>query len=309
MPVRCTLMTLVLGGLLQGGFLQGLVGTILAQEPKRVTLNAIGETSVMVPAERLRVAIPLFAHALSSEDAIDVLRQRKTAAQERAIALGGIADSIRFGGIAIETNDPLRRGNFPVMPAGNDVEIDDLPTISTARADMVVDWKVPAADEEAVVSFAEMIVAELKNPDLTGKDERPEFSPRVEEYLKELQTQNMMYNQSGNRQDLQEIRYLFVATITPALIKGAVQGAFRDAQTKIDSMAQAGNIQNLSMNSLNTSSTRHVVTNYGPMGQRTRKDLLVPRDNEVASMVAGEIQFSAQVQMNYTGTIELPAAP
>lgn len=280
------------------------LGIVQAQDAPRISLSASGEKSVALTPQHLRVSIPLFAHALSADEAIELLRTRKQAAQERCQVLGSLPDSLRFGGVAIESFDMssnIRASVLQRMNAmGNAIDVEELPQIVTARVDLVVDWKLPTSDEESLVSFAETIMAGLKDPDITGREQRPEFSPRVEEVMEQIRSQTMAYSGQVNRQGSDEIRYLFVATVTPEKMSEALAGAVLEAKTRIEALSKAAELKMIAMVSMSSSTPRFVNTSYSPMRDRARRDLLVPNDNEVMSAIPGEMEYTAQVQMQYT---------
>ena len=275
------------------------------QEGTRVSINAPGNHVRSVRAERLRVAIPLFAHALTADEAIELLRSRKERAKERCQSLQADQESIQFSGLTVESFDLLRGNNFAVvqrMNGNNGLDITDLPQLVTARVDMVVEWQLPSADDESRLALTEQIVSSLREPDLTGKDERPEFAPRVEEALESARTQSMMYSSRSGGVSQDEIRYVFVALITPETIQEGFKAAVEDAKTSVTAMATAAGMQLGQMVSVSSnqsySSTSRSYSSVN--GSRPRRDVLVARQNEVVGDAIDELEYATRVHLQYT---------
>jgi hypothetical protein len=185
---------------------------------------------------------------------------------------------------------------------GNQIDIDELPVLVTVRADMTADWLLPeGADEEAVVGIVEKIVADLTESDVTGKDDRPEFSPSVEEALDVLQNQSRAYVSSMNRNDLDKIRYAFVATLTQDAQNVAIRGAYDDAKSQIESLAAAtGATVGKPMMVNSNSSLRYSSNVSQSYNGRVHIDVLQARENEVLSSMYSELAFSARVQVQFS---------
>ncbi len=280
---------------------------VLADEPQRISMSMSGEHTINLKAQRLRVVIPLFSHALSSDEAIEGLSMRKEEARERCLQLNADRDSIQFGGVFVDSNDIAGNNQFALIQRmnamGNQVDLEELPKVVTARIDLVCDWVLPDTEEEGLLGFAETISQSLREPDITGKEDRPEFSPRVEEALKQLRGQTTVFSSQSNRQDPDAIRYVFVAKYSKDDMRQAVQGATLEAQTRADAISEAMDFTTLTLLSMSTSiGNRYSSNSYINSGGRNRKDLLLPRDNEVTNPIAGELTYSVQVQMQYSGT-------
>jgi hypothetical protein len=285
-----------------------VVGSALhAQESPRVTLNAGGVRSLPVKAERVRIVVPLVANALTTDEAIELIRERKETARQRVLTLNAIEDSLHFGSVAVEDSQPASGTNLTAIRminglGNNGVDVDELPVVITVRTDMIVDWRLPEADEEAVLSFVEQIVAQLKDPDITGKDERPEFSPKVEEALKAIRSQSTQYTYSSNRVNPDAIRYIFVSKLSEPLMQEAIKGAFDDAQRQVTAMANAAGLTSSTLVSINHSQSQRwsgqsIATT---MGNRARPDMLIPHDDEVGAVFFGDLKYVAQVQLHYS---------
>lgn len=278
-----------------------------AEDTPRTVLSASGAFTTQLTPQRVRVAIPLYAHTLSSSDSLDLIRERKELAKQRVASLSCIADSIQFGGITVETSDAdarLNSSSLRILGAmGNDLDMEDLPVLVTARVDMTADWSVPSgADEEAVLGIVERIVADLKQQDITGKEARPDFSPKVEEALKQLQTQARSYVSSMNRTNLDEIRYAFVASPEQDQQSVAMQGAFADAKEQIDAIALAMGVTvgSPSMVNSNSSLRNNTSTVTHSYNGRNRVDILQAKENEILSDLYTGLTLSARVQVQYS---------
>jgi len=278
---------------------------LAAQEPQRMTLSSPGQHAVMGEAEKLRVAIPLFAHALTADEAIETLRKRKQTARERCLTLQADPDSIEYSGVTVEHSELLQNNSYAMLQRinnrnGNQLDLDELPTLITARVDMVIDWTLPDTDEEALVAFAEYLLRELKTPDITGEQERPEFPARVEEALEAARTQAAVYSSRSNRPSLDEIRYAFVAKVTPEMIKTAHQKAFREAEASITAMAEAAGFQLEKMLSMSSNNSTSSTTYSSSANSRNRRDLLIAGDNEIIGTSASELPYSIRIHLQYS---------
>lgn len=280
-----------------------LMTPLFAQETQpTVSLASPGYGTVSVSAERLRVAIPLFAHALTADEAIALLRDRKRVARERCVALQAEAESIRFTGMTIEKNHPLQGNSYSIVQRmnamGNPIDPEDIPVLVTARVDMTVDWALPKADGEGLVSLAEELTESLRDPDVTGKEDRPEFAPRVEEALEQLQSQVRSYS-SRNTGQQDEIRYAFVAEITPQVIGEAYKVATEDAKQAITAMAAAADLEVVRMTSMSSNRQYYNQTSYSSSSSRSRPDVLRPSEQEVLASSVDDLAYTVRLHVQY----------
>lgn len=277
------------------------------KEATRTVLNASGTSSVQLKPEIVRIAIPLYAHTLTAAESLDLIRQRKESAKSRVQALSCIPDSIQFGSVTVESNDgdlKLNSSSIRMLGAmGNDIDVEELPVLTTARVDMTADWTLPAgADEEAVLGIVEQLVLELREQDVTGKEDRPEFSPKVEEAVKQLQMQTRSYISNANRNDLEEIRYAFVAIPTLERQQEAVRAAFADAKIQIDAMADAVGLtlrQPIMVSSSSSLRNNQSMVTHSYNG-RNRVDILQAAEDEVLAPYFKELDLSARVQVQFS---------
>jgi uncharacterized protein YggE len=281
-----------------------LVSQLAAEEnATTATLTSPGYGQVAVTAERLRMAIPLFAHALTADEAIELLRTRKANARERCLALQAVAESIRFVGLSVESNDPVRGSNYSIVQRmnamGNPIDPDDIPSLVTARVDMTVDWVLPNGDGESLLALAEDLRESLRDPDVTGKDERPEFAPRIEEAIEAMQNQTRVYSSRGSRSQQEEIRYAFVAELTPQIVAAAYQQASDDARQAVEAMAAAAGLKLLRMTSMSSNRQYSSSRSYSSSSGRTRVDPLRADEKEVIGSSIDALEYSIRLHVQY----------
>ena len=276
------------------------------KESTRTVFNASGTSAAYLKPELVRIAIPLYAHTLTAAESLELIRQRKQAALSRVQALSCLPNSVQFGSVTVESNAgdlKLNASSMRMLGAmGNDVDIDDLPVLTTARVDMTADWTIPAgADEEAVLGIVEQLVQDLREQDVTGKEDRPEFSPKVEEAVKQLQMQTRTYISNTSRNDLEEIRYAFVATPTSEEQQEVVRDAFADAKFQIDAMTD---VVGVTLNDLiMVSSTISLKNNQSMVTHsyngRNRIDILQANEDEILAPYYKSLELSARVQVQF----------
>lgn len=276
------------------------------EKPQRTVLGASGTENVQIKPDKVRIAIPLYAHTLTAAESLELIRQRKETAKERVLSLSCIPQSIHFGSVTVEDGSgelKLNSSSIRMLGAmGNDIDVDDLPELTTVQVDMTADWNLPAgADEEAVLGIVEQIISDLKQQDITGKDDRPEFSPKVEEAVKQLRMQTRSYISNSGQNNLDEIRYAFLANPTAESQQQAMQGAFADAKHQVDAIAQAIGLklgQPIMVNSSNSLRNNYSAVTHSYNG-RTRVDILQPRNDEVLAPLYNGLELSARVQVQF----------
>ena len=217
--------------------------------------------------------------------------------------LQGLPDSVKFSGVTVESSDPTESNSYALTQRlnamGNTIDVEDLPTIVTARVDMTCDWELPQSDDESLVALAEYVVSSLKKPDVTGKNQRPELAPREQELLDTIRSQNMVYSSRNSRYSVDEIRYAFVAEIDNATVAEGYKQAVADGKQAVEAMAQASGMTSLQLTSISSNRQTVSQTTYSS-GSRSRKDILSPSDKEILSATIDDLRYVIRVHMQYT---------
>jgi hypothetical protein len=284
-----------------------MLAPAVAANPESVTtLSASGVYRIQLAPQRVRIAIPLYAQTLSANESLEMIRERKENAKQRVLALSCLPDTIRFGGLTVEDSsmdDHYSPSALRMLGArGQAIDVADLPVLVTVRADMTADWMLPeGADEEAIFGIVQRIVAELKMPDVTGKEDRPEFSPKIEEALSALQNQSRSYTTNINGANPDQIRYAFVAAVTAEDEQRVLGGAFKDAKSQIDALADAAGVEVGTPIMVNSSGNWNVNGNaiQRSYNGRSRPEILQAGDREVISPIISELEFLGRVQVQF----------
>lgn len=202
------------------------------------TISAVGSCSVKQLPEAMQAVITVQGRAKTFDEAFEKLLSEQAATVEKLQKLGVEKERVQFEGLGVDQSQENKRRQMEAMISQRMRQAGQkpvsVPEVVTLTCKAMVEWPLAGKTPEDLLKESHAIRQKIKEADFTPK--ATELSLEEEELAEEL---GGMSFHSGDDEDSDEPRFLYIARIPEDEVRKAYVTAFQHARKQGENLAEA----------------------------------------------------------------------
>ena len=239
-------------------------------QPARGVVSGSGVVTIRKQPQVMRMRIQLLAKASTLKKALDVLKDRVTAARSQVVVLGAEKSSIKVGRPELSTGQTdmqkmMQQMMQKRMRRALSKRKKPVSVPVTVTATLTAEWKLTAKDARELLLAAHPLQNKIRAVDIAGAKEAGKRSPQEQEIFEEMKNR---FGGGGDESKPGDPVFLFVGRVSESERDKALAEAFKKAKAKAARLANAagselGQLQSLASQSDNGAADDSDSSAYG----------------------------------------------